>query len=285
MTKHHKVRISILITAITLCGLVFFLVSQKHVSQDMQISFLDVGQGDAIYIETPNKTQVLIDAGGGNEILRELNSVMPFADRSIDLVVVTNPDKDHIGGFIDVFERYEVSYILEPGTFSSSDTYKKLIEVSDSEAQYYIARHGMKIVLDIKRNIYLEIIFPDTDVSNLKTNEGSLVMQLVYGKTKVLLTGDTVSSVEEELVKKYREMIPTDILKVAHHGSKTSTSESFILLANPLLAVISSGKDNSYGHPHSEVTERLKQYQIPYAVTAKEGRVTLYSNGEVWRRK
>ncbi len=157
----------------------------------LKVAFLDIGQGDAIYVEAPNGTQMLIDAGPGPVILPELAKVMPWGDRSIDMIVVTNPDKDHMGGFIDVLENYTVGRVLEPGTQKSTLIYKKFEQsIIDHNVVKDIARRGMKINLDTTKNIYFDILFPDRDVSHFDVNDGSIVGKLVYGTESFMLMGD-----------------------------------------------------------------------------------------------
>ncbi len=181
--------------------LTLFLLGQNYSHRGLLfISFLNIGQGDAIYIEAPNGRQILLDGGPDKVVLRELGKVMPLFDRSIDMIVITNPDKDHIGGFIPVLERYEVEYLIEPGTVSPSDTYKTVKDLSKGHSlQEILARRGMNIVLDKEKNIYLQILFPERDVSKLSTNDGSIIAKLVYGETSVLLQGDSPQNVESFL--------------------------------------------------------------------------------------
>ena len=145
----------------------------------LTVSFLDVGQGDAIFIEAPSGKQIIIDGGPDTSLVRQLGSAMPFYDRTIDMLVVTNPDKDHFAGFIDALLRYRVEEIIEPGTQTASAIYATFRErVADEGAQTFLPKTGDRIVLDEKRGITLDVLFPDRDVSGLDTNDGSLVTRL-----------------------------------------------------------------------------------------------------------
>ncbi|MDB5204210.1 MAG: internalization-like protein competence protein ComEC/Rec2, competence protein ComEC protein [Candidatus Taylorbacteria bacterium] len=249
------------------------------------ISFLNIGQGDAIYIEAPNGRQIMIDGGPDEVVLRELGRVMPMFDRSIDAILITNPDKDHIGGFINIMQKYKVDDIIEPGTISPSDTYKTVESLAKKDGlRQTIARRGMNIMLDKDRNIYLHILFPDRDVSKLATNDGSIVAKLVYGDTSVLLQGDSPQNIEKYLLTLNPAELDTDILKTGHHGSRTSTSKEYVEAASPDFAVISCGVDNSYGHPHKETLDTLNSLNVPILRTDLLGRISFESDGKVWER-
>lgn len=254
----------------------------------LEISFLNIGQGDAIYIEAPNGYQVLVDGGPDEGVISELRRVMPFLDRSIDMLIVTNPDKDHMAGFIPILERFQVNTFVESGTSNTTETFKTLEDLKIKEgATLVTARRGMKFVLDEGRGIYLEVLFPDRDVSGVSRNEGSIVAKLVYRETSVMLQGDSPSSVEHYLISLDGEsnFLDSDILKVGHHGSRTSTSENYVKEVTPLFAVISSGKGNSYGHPHKEVLETLQKENVKILRTDTEGRISFYSDGLNWELK
>ncbi len=247
----------------------------------LKVAFLDIGQGDAIYIEAPNGRQILVDGGPNAIVLSRLSQVMPFGDRSIDMIVVTNPDRDHIGGFIDVLRNYKVGEILEPGTFNSSLTYKTLEnEIAKDGVKKEIARRGMKIVLDKDKNIYFDILFPDRDVSTWKTNDGSIVGKLVYGNESFMLMGDA-TAYTESLIEKNEpvETLRSQVLKLGHHGSRTSSSESWLEDVSPQVAVISAGLNNKYGHPHKEVIDRLDDLHIPYLITFQKGTIIFKTDG------
>ena len=244
----------------------------------LTVAFLDVGQGDSIFIEAPSGNQVLIDGGSGSGVLRELSKVMPFYDRSIDIVIATHPDKDHIGGLPDVLENYKVGIFLEPGITSDTGVYRALEEIiSEKDIRKILARRGMKLILG--GGVELIILFPDRDVAGLESNTASIVAQLVYGDTEFLLTGDSPKSIEKYLVSILGKDLESDVLKVGHHGSKTSSDISFIGIVSPQYAVISAGKDNRYGHPHEEVINILKQFEAEVISTYEQGTVIFKSDG------
>ena len=263
---------------------IWYAVAAEDRGGKLTVAFLDVGQGDAIFIESPTGTQILVDGGPSGVVLRELGKVMPFYDHTIDMLVVTNPDVDHFAGFLDVLRAYKVSAVVEPGTVGASAEYKTFSEeIAREEAATFLARRGQRI--ELGGGAFFEVFFPDRDVSGLNPNEGSIVGKLVYGNTSFLLTGDTTEAVEEYLAHLDGKQLNVDVLKVGHHGSKTSTGEAILGFASPAMAVISAGKDNRYGHPHQEVLERLKQFEIETLGTYERGTIVMESDGETVRLK
>ncbi len=244
----------------------------------LKVAFLDVGQGDGIYIEAPNGNNMMIDAGPNSKVLEELSKVMPFEKKKIDLIMVSNPDKDHYGGFLDVLNYYEVNKVIEPGTVSVTATYAEFEkEVHAKGIEDLLAWRGMHILLD--KNVDLEILFPERDVSNFKINDGSIIAKLTYGKTCFLLGGDTTQLDERFVVSEYKNYLDCDVLKVDHHGSRSATAPEYVGAISPKIAVISLGKDNRYGHPHKETLETLARFDVPVYRTDLNGTVTVYSDG------
>lgn len=271
-----------LIFAVTV--LIWYAVATEDRGGKLTVAFLNIGQGDAIFIESPTGTQMLIDGGPGGVVLRELGKVMPFYDRTIDMLLVSNPDQDHLSGFLDILRSFKVSVVVEPGTVGASADYRSLAEALSTEGvSHLMARRGQR--LDLGGGAYFEILFPDREVSGLDTNDGSIVGKLVYGTTSFLFPGDASSAIEAYVASLDKEYLNVDVLKVGHHGSRTSTSESLLGFASPAMAVISAGKDNRYGHPHAEVVERLKQFEVETLGTYERGTIIMESDGERIRVK
>jgi len=245
----------------------------------LTVVFLDAGQGDAIFIEAPNGNQVLIDGGPNKSVLRQLSKVMPFYDRSIDIIIATHSDKDHIGGLPDVLQRYTVDFILESGAKNDTGISRAFESaILQNKIKRIFAKRGMAIMLD--DDVFLNILFPDRDVSEVESNTASIVAQLVYKNTEFMFTGDSPKTIEEYLVFLDGEKLRSDVLKVGHHGSKTSSSESFVGYVSPEYAIISAGADNSYGHPHKEVVEILNQFGSAILNTKDNGAIIFKSDGE-----
>ena len=280
--RKYLPHILLIITIILVIGIFYSVYTRQSTNNNLlKVAFLDVGQGDAIYVEAPNGKQMLFDAGPGPLVLQKLAEVMPFGDRSIDMIVITNPDKDHIGGFIDVLENYDVDLVLEPGTKKDTLVYKNLEqEIVNQGIKKEIARRGMIINLDTTKNIHFNILFPDRDVSNFDVNDGSIVGKLVYGSQSYMLTGDS-TKYTELLIKNNEDplTLTASVLKLGHHGSRTSTSVLWLEQVKPELAIISAGKNNSYGHPHKDILDRLNSFNIPYLGTYQKGTIILKTDG------
>jgi competence protein ComEC len=206
---------------------------------------------------------------------------MPFGDRSLDLVVATHPDADHVGGLPAVLENYNVSMILENGAESKTKIYEALEdEITTKNVKKEIAKRGMKIMFDDEKNIYFDILYPDRDVSNLDSNDGSIVGKLVYGNESFMLTGDATNYVENIISWNEKpEILHSNVLKLGHHGSRTSNSVLWLEEVNPETAIVSAGLNNRYNHPHQEVLDRLAKLKIPFLSTAKEGTIIFKTDG------
>ncbi len=245
----------------------------------LTVVFLDVGQGDAIFIESPSGKQILIDAGANKKVLRELAKQMPFYDRSLDILIATHSDKDHIGGFPAVLDAYEVETFLETEVLCKNSICEKLDkQIQDKKIEKKIAGRGM--VIDLNDGVFLEVLFPDRDATNLETNMASIILKLVYREDSFLLMGDSPKSIEEYLILLDSFNLDADVLKLGHHGSKTSSGESFIGYVSPEVAIVSAGKDNSYGHPHQEVLDVLEKFEVEVLRTDEDGTIVIKSDGE-----
>ncbi len=248
----------------------------------LRVVFLDVGQGDATFIESPTGVQTLIDGGADSRVLSALSSQMGFFDHDIDMIVATHPDQDHIGGLIDVLIRHNVKNVLMTENVNDTPVYESFMEaVKEEGANILYARAGQVYDLGMGSagSTTLTILFPDHDPMNLESNMSSIVAQLRYGNSTYLLTGDSPKEIEEYLVARDGSRLTSNVLKVGHHGSRTSTSEIFLSTIAPSHAVISAGKDNSYGHPHKEVIDLLTQYSVIQNNTADEGNIISESDG------
>ena len=252
----------------------------------LSVAFLDVGQGDAIFIDSPSGAQVLIDGGPDSSILRRLSSVIPLWDRSIDVVIATHPDSDHIAGLIEILKRYDVSYVLQSDVHGSTPTYDALEEAISMDekrgTKEMTARRGQMI--DLGDGAYVEILSPDRVAHGVDTNVGCVVAKLIYGKTSFLFSCDAPQSVEEYLVALDGSGLHADVLKAGHHGSKTSSAPIFVGSVDPVYVVFSRGCDNSYGFPHKETIETYQRFGIQMADTCKEGTVIFTSDGTIVRR-
>lgn len=255
--------------------------------ETLVVNFLDVGQGDSILIESPNGVQMLIDGGRDGQVLRELQNTMPIGDQILEVVLATHPDADHIGGLDDVLAKFEVKQIIGNGDTSDTATYRSYVNAGESETGAEVLKlgRGERIVLDQNRKIYLDVLAPEKRKMSDDTNSNSIVARLTYGEVEFLLTGDADTVTESEILKWCRECLQSDVLKAGHHGSRTSTSRTFLESVSPIYAVISAGRKNSYGHPHKEVIQTLQNAGVQILETSKEGTITFETDGVgLWLR-
>src|SRR3990167_6616951 len=256
--------------------------SEKNDDELLTVAFLDVGQGDAIYIETPDGIQLLIDGGPDSSVLRELNTQLSHLDRTIDIVLATHSDKDHIAGVIDVLARYEVESIITTSNQNDTTVARTFAESVQLEgADLYTAQAGQQYQLGASTTLF--ILSPLGDPTNWESNSASIVALLEYGDTSFMLTGDAGLNTEEYLVSSYGEFLKSDVLKLGHHGSKTSSGEAFLDTVQPEIGIVSAGIDNSYGHPHPSVVSSLEERDIKILETSKLGTIIFKSDGgRVW---
>ena len=271
--------LTVVIILLFIADLVLIAILLRGERGVLTVSFLDVGQGDAVLIEAPNGNQLLYDAGPpSGAVLRELARVMPFYDRSIDVAVFSHPDMDHIGGFLDVLRRYKVDVVMESGATSDNGIYDATTAaIAHEDAGHLIARKGMTI--NLGGGVFADIMYPDRDMATMDTNSASIVMRVRYGDTAFLFSGDLPKGIEEYQASIMGDGLRANVLKLGHHGSRTSSSEYWLAAVAPEVAVISAAKGNSYGHPHPEVLALLSKLAIPHLGTYDEGTITFASDG------
>ena len=244
----------------------------------LRVVFLNVGQGDAIYIRTPSGNDMLIDSGRDKTVLRELGAVMPWNDNDLDVILETHADADHIGGFPEILKRFKVSAVIESGNRSKTNQIDGQVEnlVKEKNIPKILGRKGT--IVDLGDGVKFEILFPDVDVSGWETNKGSIVGVLSYKSKRFLLTGDSPVQIENYLIGLGLDL-DVDVLKPAHHGSKTSTGQNYLNATTPTYAAISAGKNNRYGHPAKEVVERLARAGVKTFETFINGRIEFKTDG------
>ena len=275
--RHYLVLLTFILILTLLTGC--FLLEDDT---DLSIHIIDVGQGDSIFIRTPNGKTMLIDAGepsAGKTVVSYLNR--HYIDK-IDILIGTHPHADHIGGLAEVINNFEIGKIYMPRKIHTSKTYEKLLEtIRDNGLKITEAKSDITVELD--DDIYLYFLNPLRDFGD-DLNLWSVVLKMEYKDTSFLFTGDLESPVELELLEKYDpDFLKSDFLKVGHHGSNTSTSQKFLDNVQPIVAVISSKTGNSYGHPHKEVIDRLTKMNINVYRTDKQGNIVIRSDGEmIW---
>ena len=260
-----------------------FLQTKNTNCECLTVSFLDVGQGDSILIETPDGFEMLVDGGPNAAVLRQLSKERSFFDREIDVVVTTHPDLDHIGGLVDVLKRYKVQTILRTENENDKSAAEAFAAAAQKEkAEEILADAGQ--VLQLGASTTIQIFSPTGDERQWESNTSSIVLRVVYGNTSFMLTGDAPQEIEDYLVKTYGAQLDSDVLKLGHHGSKTSSSDAWLDTVTPTYAIVSAGIDNRYGHPHQDVMQRVFARNIQTSHTGTDGTITFYSDGtKVWR--
>jgi competence protein ComEC len=266
---------------ILLIGTIYlFCLDWQDSHRKFTFAMLNVGQGDGFFIESPTGTEVLVDAGPPGKIMGELPQVMSPFDKSIDAIMISHPDADHISGFLDVLKNYKVKDFFDPGISDDSKTYQNLrSEVKRQNIPTILARRGMR--LDLGGGVVIDILFPDRDVSTWNTNDGSIVARLSYNNISVMLTGDATTKTEKIILQENSpQKLQSTILKVSHHGSRSATSPDFVQAVSPVDAFISVGENNKYGHPHQETLDTLALFGVKIFRTDELGTVILKSDGK-----
>jgi competence protein ComEC len=279
--KKEKIKFIIIGILILVDIFIFSIIISFYVPHKLKVVFFDVGQGDAIFVETPSRKQFLIDAGYNNLVLSRLGKEMSIFDRSLDAVFVSHPDSDHIGGIPNIFENYSVSKYFDSGVISDSALYSAVNETLFSKKISTTTLSSSDIV-DFGDGVFVEILWPETDLfeKDGDTNKGSLVVKIIYGNTSFLLEGDAPQSVEKVLIFKDGKELDSDVLKVGHHGSKTSSLDTFISAVSPAFSIISAGKDNKFGHPNIETLDILNNVKTKILETFITGDIIFESDGD-----
>lgn len=249
----------------------------------LRVDVLDVGQGDSIFIQTPQRRSIIIDGGPGGAVLEKLSARLPFWERSLDAVILTHPDQDHLMGLLSVLQHYKVRYIIWTGIVRSGANYQRWLQLLDSAqhqgSRVVIARAGTRIT---SSGATLRLVHPFTDLHGQSfggdDNDTGVVARLDYGRKSFLFTADVSQAVEQALIDA-KAPLAADVLKVGHHGSKYSSGESFLAAVSPGLAAISVGAKNTYGHPTPEVLQRLQNFGIPMLRTDQHGDIIFATDG------
>lgn len=269
-----------LLTSFFVLAVALYIVIGLSLPGRLRVSFLNVGQGDAILIQTPGGKDMLIDGGPSHHVLSELSKRMKFFDREIDVVIATHGDADHITGLIPALSLYDVRTIVR----SPVPARTALFDDFDS----HVAKEGAKVVvgkrgdvIDFGDGVIAHVLYPKTSISpKTDTNDASVSVVLTYGDHSFLLTGDLTSKYEPHLLSGKLPRHVT-VFKAGHHGSKTSSGAHLLSYIKPEYAVISAGENNRYGHPHEEVLARLANYSQETLSTVDRGTITFISDGRV----
>ena len=267
--------------------LLFFLF--QFIPQNLEINFVDVGQGDCTFIVTPRNKTILIDGGGSssNEFDVGKSTLFPYIlDKGytkIDYIFISHFDQDHVGGILTILQKIKVKKVIISKQEENSENYQKFLEIiKEKGVSVAIVKMGDRV--KIENGIYFDILWPTSEqIQENKLNNNSLVMKMYYHNFSILFTGDIEKEAEKKILETYKSeknKLVSNVLKVAHHGSKTSTIKEFLDTVNPQIALIGVGKNNMFHHPSEEIIDKLKEYGAIIYRTDERGEITIRVNGK-----
>lgn len=240
---------------------------------EMQVHFIDVGQGDSILIESPSGKTMLIDGGvkgAGQQIVSYLKEL---GINKLDIVVATHPDADHIGGLIPVLDNMTIEQFYDSGKVHTSQTFEEMLtRIDEKNIPYHVPKIGDDIEFD--KDVNVKVLNANDQATD--NNDASIVLKMTYGNVSFLLTGDAGVALEKDMLQ---YDVKATVLKAGHHGSNTSSSEEFIQAVKPEVTILSYGEDNKYGHPHAEIVDRLQAIGSKIYATADLGTITVSTDG------
>lgn len=250
------------------------LPSASANTKQLEVHFINVGQGDATLIKAPGGKTMLVDGGpnsAGDDVVAYLKAK---GIKSLDYVVATHPDADHIGGLIDVLKSIPVKNFIDSGKAHTTDTYFEMLTLIDKKnIKYHVPTTGKTYQLDPKMK--LDVLYANENASD--NNDASIVLKVTYNKVSFLLMGDASVEIEDALMA--TKDVTATVLKAGHHGSNTSSSAKFISKVKPKVGILSYGKNNSYGHPHAAIPSRLKNVGAKVYETAKHCNIIVKTDG------
>lgn len=265
----------------------FLLLQYLAFSSLLKIYFIDVYQGDSIFIIMPNKTTMLIDAGDKSKYYDCGKYVYNFIKKQkvnkINLIIATHPHRDHIGGLEYILSNIKVEKFYDPVIPYGSDIYKKILALIDKKkVSYYICREETEIKLDPE--VEVKVLNPPKNYLFKLLNDNSVVLKIRYKDFSLLLTGDIEKKAEEDFIKRYwnnRELLKSEIIKVPHHGSKTSSTQIFLQLVSPKVAVFTCGKNkkSKIKFPEKEIVDRYKEIGAKIYRTCIDGTIEITTDG------
>lgn len=265
------------------------IVFSKLTPGELRVTIFDVGQGDAALIQTPNDKTILIDAGtwspgnnSGKSIL--LPHFKEAGINRLDAIILSHPHADHIGGILDLIEGIPIEVIYNSGYEYESRLYEKYRALAESKSISVVSVKAGD-VLDIDPAVLFLVLGPESMNFNNDPNQHSVVLNIIYGESRFLFTGDAGEAQEERLLENYGALLDVDLLKVGHHGSKTSSGIPFLSLVKPELSVVSLAERNRFKHPHSEAVQNIQQTGTKLYFTSRDKALVFISDGKnIWRQ-
>ena len=279
-----------IIKRIVIINIVIFLCI-IFIPRDLKINFVDVGQGDSTFIITPKNKTILIDGGGSNTGSFDVgeNTLLPYildkGYNKIDLMIISHFDSDHVGGLLTILEEIKVEKVLIAKQEEQSENYKRFLNiVKEKNIPVIVGKRGDKI--NIEKDLYLDILFPESEqIEENVINNNSLVFNIHYNNFSMLFTGDIEEIAEKRIIEiTNKSRLKADIIKIPHHGSKTSSTRELLEIVLPKIALIGVGKDNLFGHPSSETIDKLDELEIKTYRTDINGEIMINVNKSGIRR-
>ena len=279
-----------IIKRIVIINIVIFLCI-IFIPRDLKINFVDVGQGDSTFIITPKNKTILIDGGGSNTGSFDVgeNTLLPYildkGYNKIDLMIISHFDSDHVGGLLTILEEIKVEKVLIAKQEEQSENYKRFLNiVKEKNIPVIVGKRGDKI--NIEKDLYLDILFPESEqIEENVINNNSLVFNIHYNNFSMLFTGDIEEIAEKRIIEiTNKSKLKADIIKIPHHGSKTSSTRELLEIVLPKIALIGVGKDNLFGHPSSETIDKLDELEIKTYRTDINGEIMINVNKSGIRR-
>ena len=275
-------RKKLLVVCLLAAVLSIVVILENHRGKYLRAYFLDVGQGDAAFIIFPCGRNMLVDGG---DLRQDRTDIVRFLQklrvRRIDTVVLSHPHSDHLGGLLRVLEHFPVSLVIDSGYPHTTDIYINFLEMVDrKDIPYQTAVRGN--VLEGYRDVFIDFLNPPRTLyeGGSAVNNNSVAFIIRYKRTRFLFTGDIENEAEGELVRVFGDNLRSDVLKVPHHGSRTSSTAEFLKAASPAVAVIQVGENNRYGHPHLTVFERYESIGTRIFRTDTDGTVMVSTDGK-----
>jgi competence protein ComEC len=265
-----KFRENLIIGVLVLTTIATFSWRELKAQGIERVVFCDVGQGDAALINLKNNAQIVIDGGPSTAVLSCLGKFMPFFDRKIEYLIISHPDKDHFLGAVEILKRYNVGSVITNGDESDIPEYEEFLRLAENKIIVADPQADMDFA-----DSRIDFLYPTEAEANEKdSNAKSLLFKFIYNSKKILFTGDLPQEAEAKVLTRWID-VSADILKVGHHGSKTSSSADFLRMVNPRFAVVSVGADNKYGHPNNITLKRLENAGIKYLRTDETGDIVV----------
>lgn len=275
------IRKQIIAAGVLMLCLTIFLgvaVFAETESRELEIDFFDVGQGDAIFIQTPTHHTILIDGGRDTTVSQKIAAELPFYDKTIDLVILTHPDLDHVGGLPDVLRRYRVGTIISLDVSKDLGAYRAMMDRAHADKIPVISVTAGDTIR-FAPGLEMVVLAPEKgQIQEEDLNNSSIVVKLIYNARTWLFAADAAQESEDRMRRSGRAL-SADVLKLGHHGSRFSSSASFLQAVGADSAIISAGAKNQYGHPHPEVLERMARQGMAVYRTDQQGDVEMRSDG------